>query len=423
MNFSISAFFVMLAGMAAGCLGVAPGFADFDARARAGEQLRVVFFGASLTWGANAANPNVSSYRGQMMQRLTAAYPNARFAFHDAAIGGTGSRLGVFRLDRDVLAHHPDLVFVDFSANDDIFSAHPASLASYEAIIRRIIIEAHAPVVQVIFPFLWNTSPAELPNMHRRDAHLKMAAAYHTAVGDAIKLAQDRIASGEVTAKEIWPLDGVHPCEKGYQLFADAAWEAFKGAIEQKTVCAVPSKMLYEETYMRTARVRISSLGTLPQGWSVGQPNRVSAYFDMLMSRWLDDEVIAANRVISPENLLTESPQGVERLRVSFSGKHVSLFGESTPQSGSFRAYIDGKAVVRPGASADDPDRNLFDPGKFARQNNGNVHLDTLLSDDLDPSVPHTLEIEPIFAPSTAGELRIESICVAGGEAWVKLDK
>jgi len=419
----ISVAFVMLAGMAASCLGAAPGFAEFDARARAGEHLSVVFFGASLTWGANAADPNVSSYRGQMMQRLTAAYPNARFTFHNSAIGGTGSRLGVFRLDRDVLAHHPDLVFLDFSANDDIFSTHPASLASYEAIVRRIIAEANAPVVQVIFPFLWNMDPAELPNMHRRTAHLKLAAAYQTAVGDAIKLAQDRIARGEVTAKEIWPLDGVHPCEKGYQLFADAAWEAFRGAIDQKTVCAVPAKMLYEETYMRTARVRVSSLGSLPRGWSVGQPNRVSAYFDMLMSRWLDDQVIAANRVISAENVLTEAPQDVERLRVRFSGRHLALFGESTPQSGSFRAYIDGKPVARQGASADDPDRNLFDPGKFARQNNGNVHLDILLSDDLDPSVPHTLEIEPIFAPSAAGELRIESICVAGGEAWVKMDK
>jgi len=423
MKHRIAAAFVILAGMAASCFGATPGFADFDGRARLGEKLNVVFFGASLTWGANAADPNVTSYRGLIMQRLTAAYPNAHFTFHNSAIGGTGSRLGIFRLDRDVLAHKPDLVFVDFSANDDIFSTHPASLASYEAIVRRIIAEAHAPVVQVIFPFLWNMDPAELPNMHRRTAHLKLAAAYQTAVGDAIKLAQDRIARGEVTAKEIWPLDGVHPCEKGYELFADAAWEAFRGAIEQKTVCTVPAKMLYEQTYMRTARVRISSLGALPQGWSVGQPNRVSAYFDMLMSRWLDDQVIAANRVISPENLFTETPRDVERLRVRFSGKHLSLFGESTPQSVSFRAFIDGKAVIRQGAAADDPDRNLFDPGKFARQNSGNVHLDILLSDDLDPSVPHTLEIEPIFALSSAGELRIESICVAGGDAWVKLDK
>ena len=36
----------------------------------------------------------------------------------NAAIGGTGSDLGVFRFRQDVLAHRPDLVFVEFSVND-----------------------------------------------------------------------------------------------------------------------------------------------------------------------------------------------------------------------------------------------------------------------------------------------------------------
>ncbi|MGB2998239.1 MAG: hypothetical protein WBC59_06340, partial [Phycisphaerae bacterium] len=35
--------------------GATPSFADFDRRAQQGERLNVVFFGASLTWGANAS--------------------------------------------------------------------------------------------------------------------------------------------------------------------------------------------------------------------------------------------------------------------------------------------------------------------------------------------------------------------------------
>ena len=95
-------------------------FGDFDRRAKAGERLSVVFFGASLTWGANASDPMQTSYRAVVSGRLEAAYPDAHFKFHDAAIGGTNSQLGVFRLQRDVLRHQPDLVFLDFSANDDI---------------------------------------------------------------------------------------------------------------------------------------------------------------------------------------------------------------------------------------------------------------------------------------------------------------
>jgi len=39
-------------------------FAEFDRKARAGEPLSVVFFGGSLTFGANASNPETTSWRG-----------------------------------------------------------------------------------------------------------------------------------------------------------------------------------------------------------------------------------------------------------------------------------------------------------------------------------------------------------------------
>ena len=41
------------------------------------------------------------------------------------------------------------------------------------------------------------------------------AAAYGTAVGDAISLAIDRVGRGETTLETLWPVDGVHPCDEG----------------------------------------------------------------------------------------------------------------------------------------------------------------------------------------------------------------
>jgi hypothetical protein len=69
----------------------APDFAEFDRRARGGDHLNVVFFGASLTWGANATDPELTSYRASIARRLEEAYPEAHYKFRDAAIGGTGS--------------------------------------------------------------------------------------------------------------------------------------------------------------------------------------------------------------------------------------------------------------------------------------------------------------------------------------------
>ena len=44
-----------LTAFAPSLCAASPDFADFDRRARSGERLSVVFFGASLTWGANAS--------------------------------------------------------------------------------------------------------------------------------------------------------------------------------------------------------------------------------------------------------------------------------------------------------------------------------------------------------------------------------
>ncbi len=395
-------------------LHAAAGFADFARRAEAGQRLSVVFFGASLTWGANASDPLLTSYRARIGQRLEDAYPKAHFTFWDAAIGGTNSQLGVFRLQRDVLRHKPDLVFLDFSANDDIYSAVPETLASYEALVRRILAETQAPVVQVIFPFQWNVAQQKTDGMLRRDAHLAISRAYRTAVGDAITLAQQRVRDGRTTLASLWPVDGVHPCDAGYELFADAAWDALCDAVRSGLVCTVPEKMLYASTYMNGARVPLASLGSLPAGWRVGKPSVVSAYFDMLMSRWLDDEVIAgpADKSGKP---LRPAPWCVR-----FSGSMVLLFGESTPTSGKFRVILDGKLVPRksPDGKQSFPE---FDAAAFAKRLHGKAYLVQVLAEGLDPAVEHTLRIEPILVDGGGQELRMESLCVAGGQARVTL--
>ncbi len=386
-------------------------FSDFDRRARQGQHLSVVFFGASLTWGANSSNPIETSYRADTARKFEATYPNAHFHFYDAAIGGTGSQLGVFRLQRDVFRHHPDLVFLDFSANDDIYSDDAETLASYESLVRRLV-QAGVPVVQVIFPFRWNADkgPSELPKMKRRTAHLAISRAYSTGVGDVVDLVIRRVAGGQTTLDTLWPYDGIHPGDRGYELFSDAAFAGFQSAVNQKSVCHVPAQMLYAPTYMNPQRARISQLGALPPGWTVSHPNLTSAYFDFLMSRWLDDEVVASNRP-TQSGTATPALQTPQRLKVRFRGSMVMLFGECTLKSGKYRAYVDGQLVTR---KEGDKTLTEFDPGAFARTINGNGHHVQVIAQGLSPAVEHTLEIEPIFDPAQEQELRLESVCVAG---------
>lgn len=55
--------------------------------ARAGDRLNVVFFGASLTWGANASDPVETSYRAVMGDRFEQHYPADRIDLVDLMDG------------------------------------------------------------------------------------------------------------------------------------------------------------------------------------------------------------------------------------------------------------------------------------------------------------------------------------------------
>lgn len=397
--------------------GADPSFAEFDRRATAGERLSVVFFGASLTWGANATDQATTSYRAEVARRLEERYPDAQFTYKDGAIGGTGSQLGVFRVDRDVLRWKPDLVFLDFSANDDIGSDDPETLGSYEAIVRRLIGEAKVPVVQVAFPFKWNIDKAQLPNFKRLAAHRAIAEAYGCGWGDAITLVIDRVAGGTANADALWDTDPVHPGDQGYLLFGEAAWIGFSEAVAAKRVCRIPERMLHPTTYTTARRVRIDSLGSLPAGWRVGKPSLGGVNYDWQMSRWLDAVTIASNRIdqAGADGKTTRVPAPVADLRFSVKAASVVLFGEASAASCRFRVLVDGTPVIVKWGATHGTDQFEANPWK------GYGHLVLEIARGLDPAVAHTVEIEPLFAADQDQELRLESICVAGGEATAVL--
>ena len=388
-----------------------PDFGKFERRAKAGERLSVVFFGASLTWGANATDPNLTSYRGLIARKLESTYPSAHFQFRDSAIGGTGSQLGAFRFDRDVLRHAPDLVFLEFSANDNINTDDPESQASYEALIRRTILEAKAPVVQVILPFRQDIAVGRTDGMKRRTAHLRLSEAYRTAVADVIDWTMRRVSAGDVTLDVLWPVEGAHPCDLGYSIFTDAVWSAVLGAVHEGRVCRAPDRMLNAPTYMTIVRAPLCSLGPLPAGWRSCTPNVVAAYFDHLMSRWLDNEVVASH-VRGAADI--PSPW-----RLRFRGETLMLLGESTPASARYRVAIDGRHVA-PRAGANTAHPGEFEAGALATMIHGNTHHAQVIAVGLDPDVEHVLKIEPVFPSDADGELRLESVCVAGKSAMVR---
>lgn len=389
------------------------GFASFDQRARAGERLTVVFFGASLTWGANASDPVETSYRAVIRDRLEERYPRAHFHCRDSAIGGTGSQLGAFRVERDVLAHKPDLVFVDFTANDDIYRDDPESLGSYESIIRRIA-QAGIPVVQVAFPFKWNIKTAELPSMKRLAAHRAIAEAYGSGWGDAVSAICAQVDAGTLRIDDLWVTDGVHPHDAGYRAFAAAAWDGFLAAVAAASAPRMPGRMLNPDTYMQLRRFPLATLPALPEGWRNGRPYLTAVNHDWLMSRWMGDLVVARNRDLDDKGKPLPQSRPVGPLRLQVEAASILVFGEASAASGLFRVRIDGQPVS--GKHGQVKDTDTFDGNRWKT---GNGHMVFEIARGLDISRPHLVEIEPVFDAAKDQELRIESLCVAGGAATV----
>lgn len=374
--------------------------ADFAAKAEKREPVSVVFFGGSLTFGANASDPNVTSYRGRMMQWLREKYPRTPIAFHDAAIGGTGSQLGMFRLERDVLRHKPDLVFLDFTVNDGAEESDLASLAAYERIVRELL-RADAAVMPVLMLFKWHAQHPEASRPPRHEAHLKLAAAYGIPAANVLDAIRTRVKSG-IDPADVWNLgDGAHPGDEGYQWFFEAVRERFEKSVAEKPPALIPEATLFEDLYPK--RVRHVLTENPPPGWTRGKTYRSALWFDGMASRWMGDVAVTAAK---------NHPAPLE---IGFDGSMVGIFGERNGLTPPIKVWIDGTPVQQPKSAPDHflwaMDTRRFSPPK---KGGGNLFLWQVLARDL-PEGSHTLRIEPVFdGADPEAEFRIESICSGG---------
>jgi lysophospholipase L1-like esterase len=86
------------------------GLPNVFAKWKAGKEVRVAYLGGSIT--------EQNGWRPKTLAWFKTQYPASSIVEINAAIGGTGSDLGVYRVRQDVLDHKPDLLFVEFAVND-----------------------------------------------------------------------------------------------------------------------------------------------------------------------------------------------------------------------------------------------------------------------------------------------------------------
>jgi len=197
-----------------------------------GAAVKIGYLGGSIT----AQN----GWRPKTLAHFQKTWPQAKFSEINAAIGGTGSDLGVFRLKQDVLDRKPDLVFVEFAVNDG--GAEPARIIRcMEGIVRQI--RRADPRTDVCFVYTVTEAlvPALLEGRFQRSAAAMETVADHYGVPtvhlglEVARLAKEgrllwrsplpkteaeRVALGD---KFVFAPDGVHPHEStGHELYLQA---------------------------------------------------------------------------------------------------------------------------------------------------------------------------------------------------------
>lgn len=189
-------------------------------RAVAGEPITLGYLGGSITQGSLASAPEFT-YAARTTAWWQRRFPQANISMINAGIGGTSSHFGAARAARDLLAHHPDGVIVDFSVNDETNDYFPQAVSSaeffqetYEGVVRQLLAAPGAPAVLLLNNVYYDTG--------------KSAQALHNAVGDHYALPHvsvrdtiwQQLRAGQYTREQLTP-DGLHPNDFGHGLLAE----------------------------------------------------------------------------------------------------------------------------------------------------------------------------------------------------------
>ncbi len=167
--------------------------------------------------GAGASKSSETSYRALTTKWFRDTFPQAKITEVNAAIGGTGSDLGAFRCRKDLLDHHPDLVFVEFAVNDA--GTKPALIeASMEGIVRQIW--RANPSADIVFLYTVTKSSGAIYDRGETPGSIvvdeKVAAAYRIPSINIGKPLWQQVHDGKATWAELLP-DNTHPNDTGYR--------------------------------------------------------------------------------------------------------------------------------------------------------------------------------------------------------------
>lgn len=294
------------------------------------EDVRVAYLGGSITAAAG--------WRVKTTKWLKEAFPQAKIHEIHAAIGGTGSDLGAFRLDNDVLQHHPDLVFVEFAVNDG--GRQPEAIwESMDGIVRQIW--KSNPQADICFVYTFRVKyehdlrKGECP---RAASAMELLAEHYgiPSINVALKIAELeqqgklKFTSDTPVADEIvlFSKDGVHPLGQGHEIYT----EVIADAINQ----------------MQSTSKPVNHASKLKQPFVAGHwsdAKMIPLNATMLSGNWqeLPADNTLQKRFGGRMGQIWEADKPGSRLTFRFRGSQAALYDLLGPDGGQVQITVDGK--------------------------------------------------------------------------------
>jgi lysophospholipase L1-like esterase len=303
------------------------GLPNFYKKIHSNQSVKIAYLGGSITRADNG-------WREQTNSMLQKQFPGTKFEQIMAAIGGTGSDFGAYRLQNHVLDYNPDLVFVEFAVNDNA-KTFLYVIESMEGIVRQIW--KSNPKVDICFVYTFqkvqlafyqqNSFPVSVSAMEKVANYYKipsicMALPVINLINQGNIILQGK--NKDYQGKMVFSEDGVHPyTETGHKIYAETVIQHLKGLESiKKTFNHVLYKPLSKNSFDSIKMINVNKIQK-SKGWHIV------------------DSVVLGKSFASLLPMVYASTDTSEYVKISFTGDRFGWVDILGPSSGEIVVWVD----------------------------------------------------------------------------------
>ncbi|MFC2137265.1 GDSL-type esterase/lipase family protein, partial [Bacteroidota bacterium] len=236
-------------------------------KAQNGEDITIGVFGGSITAGSLASSES-KRWANLVTDWWINNFTESTVNLINAGIGGTGSDVGVHRINDDLLIYKPDFVIVEFAVNDaGINSTYVQQML--EGVVRQLLDNDIAVMLLLLKMETWGSA---------QDDHKVVGNYYKIPMVSYADLIDSAVAADGLVLSDVFgDSPGVHPNDAGMQYIADFIIEELDiihnsiptGASIIEITDTLPAPIIsnnYDKTFKYTNKILAPESN---KGWSI----------------------------------------------------------------------------------------------------------------------------------------------------------